>query len=152
VEWRVNIKTVSNTCTLLVYTCMCIYSLVIISIPYVGILVNYFLYKTRKKKVRSCSVTSFLLNSTRCRVISMDKNHENCGHKGKKQWLQHFVMLYKVVQIWPGLIVCKQVTVCPGHIWTTLYFHTHLSGTAFCNRILQEHNFFWSHESVFSPQ
>ena len=30
--------------------------------------------------------------------------------------------MYKVVQIWPGLIVCKQVTVCPGHIWTTLYF------------------------------
>jgi hypothetical protein len=29
--------------------------------------------------------------------------------------------MYKVVQIWPGLIVCKQVTVCPGHIWTTLY-------------------------------
>jgi hypothetical protein len=28
---------------------------------------------------------------------------------------------YKVVQIWPGLLVCKQVTVCPGHIWTTLY-------------------------------
>ena len=27
-----------------------------------------------------------------------------------------------VVQIWPGLTVCKQVTVCPGHIWTTLYF------------------------------
>ena len=31
---------------------------------------------------------------------------------------------YKVVQIWPGLFVCKQVTVCPGHIWTTLYQHT----------------------------
>jgi hypothetical protein len=31
--------------------------------------------------------------------------------------------MYKVVQIWPGLIVCKQVTVCPGHIWTTLYFY-----------------------------
>ena len=29
--------------------------------------------------------------------------------------------IYKVVQIWPGLIVCKQVTVSPGHIWTTLY-------------------------------
>jgi hypothetical protein len=28
---------------------------------------------------------------------------------------------YKVVQIWSGLFVCKQVTVCPGHIWTTLY-------------------------------
>jgi hypothetical protein len=33
------------------------------------------------------------------------------------------VGLYKVVQIWPGPIVCKQVTVCPGHIWTTLYIH-----------------------------
>jgi hypothetical protein len=29
--------------------------------------------------------------------------------------------MYKVFQIWPGLIVCKQVTICPGHIWTTLY-------------------------------
>jgi hypothetical protein len=29
---------------------------------------------------------------------------------------------YKVVKIWPGLFVCKQVTVCPGHIWTTLYY------------------------------
>ena len=28
---------------------------------------------------------------------------------------------YKVVQIWPGLFVCKQVTVCPSHIWTTMY-------------------------------
>jgi hypothetical protein len=27
---------------------------------------------------------------------------------------------YKVVQIWPGLFVCKQVIVCPGHIWNTL--------------------------------
>jgi hypothetical protein len=34
---------------------------------------------------------------------------------------------YKVVQIWPGLIVCKQVTVCPGHIWTTLYMRTHVT-------------------------
>jgi hypothetical protein len=33
----------------------------------------------------------------------------------------HNSQLYKVVQIWPGLFVCKQVTVCPGHIWTTLY-------------------------------
>ena len=35
-----------------------------------------------------------------------------------------------MVQIWPGRFVCKQVTVCPGHIWTTLYFqsscHKHL--------------------------
>jgi hypothetical protein len=31
------------------------------------------------------------------------------------------IEMYKVVQIWPGLFVCKQVTVCPGNIWTTLY-------------------------------
>jgi hypothetical protein len=36
------------------------------------------------------------------------------------------IITYKVVQIWPGLFVCKQVTVCPGHIWTTLYFSMHL--------------------------
>ena len=24
-----------------------------------------------------------------------------------------------MVQIWPGRFVCKEVTVCPGHIWTT---------------------------------
>jgi hypothetical protein len=29
---------------------------------------------------------------------------------------------YKVVQIWPGLFVCKQSVISPGHIWTTLYF------------------------------
>ena len=32
--------------------------------------------------------------------------------------------LYKVVQIWPGLFVCKQAGYSPGHIWTTLYFRT----------------------------
>jgi hypothetical protein len=32
-------------------------------------------------------------------------------------------VINKVVQIWPGLFVCKQVTVCPGHIWTTLYLY-----------------------------
>jgi hypothetical protein len=35
----------------------------------------------------------------------------------------HFSLMYKVVQIWPGLFLCKQVTVCPGHILTTLYFN-----------------------------
>jgi hypothetical protein len=29
-------------------------------------------------------------------------------------------LYYKVVQIWSRRFVCKQVTVCPGHIWTTL--------------------------------
>ena len=33
------------------------------------------------------------------------------------------VSKYKVVQIWPGRFVCKQVTVFPGHIWTTLYMY-----------------------------
>ena len=44
--------------------------------------------------------------------------------------------LYKVVQIWPGRFVCKQVTVCPGHIWTTLYFHLWP---------LWLHHIFWHH-------
>jgi len=30
--------------------------------------------------------------------------------------------MYKVVQIWPGLFVCKSGDISPGHIWTTLYF------------------------------
>jgi hypothetical protein len=49
-------------------------------------------------------------------------------HSGESVWrewstlmLRYTHMIYKVVQIWPGLFVCKQVTVCPGHIWTTLY-------------------------------
>jgi hypothetical protein len=46
-----------------------------------------------------------------------------------------------VVQIWPGLFVCKQVTVCPGHIWTTLYTneiwkdsHTKACGATHCDK------------------
>ena len=35
------------------------------------------------------------------------------------------LLIHKVVQIWPGLFVYKQVTVCPGHIWTTLYSMKH---------------------------
>jgi hypothetical protein len=31
-----------------------------------------------------------------------------------------YIVIYKVVQIWPGLFVCKEVTVYPGHIWTRL--------------------------------
>ena len=31
---------------------------------------------------------------------------------------------YKVVQIWPGLIVYSLHTNDPGHIWTTLYMET----------------------------
>ena len=40
--------------------------------------------------------------------------------------------LYKVVQIWPGRFVCKQVTVCPGHIWTTLYLAVPQQGRRAC--------------------
>ena len=47
------------------------------------------------------------------RVVWLDSNVELC--------VTNLWNTYKVVQIWPGLFVCKQVTVCPGHIWTTLY-------------------------------
>jgi len=30
-------------------------------------------------------------------------------------------LMYKVVQIWPGLFVCKSGDISPGHIWTILY-------------------------------
>ena len=30
---------------------------------------------------------------------------------------------YKLVQIWPGLFVCKSGDISPGHIWTTLYYY-----------------------------
>jgi hypothetical protein len=38
-----------------------------------------------------------------------------------------------VVQIWPGRFVCKQVTVCPSHIWTTLYYCSCECTTEFWN-------------------
>ena len=31
------------------------------------------------------------------------------------------MFLYKVVQIWPGLIYIVYTQISPGHIWTTLY-------------------------------
>ena len=56
---------------------------------------------------------------------------------GRKTSVRWIFARYKVVQIWPGLFVCKQVTVCPGHIWTTLYVQeSDLFGTApgLCHR------------------
>jgi hypothetical protein len=50
--------------------------------------------------------------------------------------------MYKVVQIWPGLFVCKQVTVCPGLIWTTLYI-LHLANT-----VLDFHTLWLPYHSV----
>jgi hypothetical protein len=38
-----------------------------------------------------------------------------------RQQTKFMLQKYKVVRIWQGLFVFKQVTVCPGHIWTTLY-------------------------------
>jgi hypothetical protein len=46
--------------------------------------------------------------------------------RGAAQMVRYAVFKYKVVQIWPGRFVCKQVTVCPGHIWTTLYIQSWL--------------------------
>jgi hypothetical protein len=36
-------------------------------------------------------------------------------------FVKKLFLMYRVVQIWLGRFVCKQVTVCPDHIWTTLY-------------------------------
>jgi hypothetical protein len=48
---------------------------------------------------------------------------ENLCHSELKGQAMEKGKSYKVVQIWPGRFVCKQVTVCPGHIWTTLYYN-----------------------------
>jgi hypothetical protein len=49
--------------------------------------------------------------------------HVQCHHIFRINEIKKYIYvhMYKVVQIWPGLFVCKQVTACPGHIWTTLY-------------------------------
>jgi hypothetical protein len=54
------------------------------------------------------------------RQISNTYRFSTATMMSKRAWM---LTLYKVVQIWPGRFVCKQVTVCPGHIWTTLYVH-----------------------------
>jgi len=33
------------------------------------------------------------------------------------------IWIYNVVQVWPGLFVCKSGDISPGHIWNTLYIH-----------------------------
>ena len=43
--------------------------------------------------------------------------HISLGYAPK----EFYSSLYKVVQIWPGLIVYSLHTKSPGHIWTTLY-------------------------------
>jgi hypothetical protein len=65
------------------------------------------------------------------------------------------VSYYKVVQIWPGLFVCKQVTVCSGHIWTTLYivicglfdstkfFHIIIQNAQFSKKKVNVYQFFF---------
>ena len=61
---------------------------------------------------------------------------------------------YKVVQIWPGLIVCKRVTVCPGHIWTALYIpriDARLISAGLLSSLLQ-HTFLYSTPVVRSQE
>jgi hypothetical protein len=61
----------------------------------------YSWHKAKKERQCMCNVTFRHIHET---TVTVESNK------------------YKVVQIWPGLFVCKQVTVCPGHIWTTLYY------------------------------
>ena len=35
-------------------------------------------------------------------------------------------VLYKVVQIWPGLFTIVYTQISPGHIWTTLYIYIYI--------------------------
>jgi hypothetical protein len=53
--------------------------------------------------------------------LKTDKNGMNFYSSRSKCVTVFYIHIYKVVQIWPEIFVCKQVTVCPGHTWTTLY-------------------------------
>jgi hypothetical protein len=60
-------------------------------------------------------------------------------HNRAAQNTELMPLIYKVVQIWPGWFVCKQVTVCPGHIWTTLYIvssSSYIVSSSSCKRTL----------------
>jgi hypothetical protein len=61
--------------------------------------------------------------SGRVRKISLSPGFDPpTVHPVRSRYLgPHRWYKYKVVQIWQGRFVCKQATVCPGHIWTTLY-------------------------------
>jgi len=39
----------------------------------------------------------------------------------KKMWKDILLRIYKVVQIWPGLVRLVYTQISPGHIWTILY-------------------------------
>jgi hypothetical protein len=67
--------------------------------------------------------THWLRHSLRTILYTVDVWEQTLCREIGGSWINAIVM-YKAVQIWPGLTVCKQVTVCPGHIWTTSYFKT----------------------------
>jgi len=52
--------------------------------------------------------------------------------------------IYKVVQIWLGLFVCKSGDISPGHIWTTLYYavtaHLHSTVAVTFTQLLKKWN------------
>jgi hypothetical protein len=82
------------------------------------------------------NLTKYSLKQWKLRFINISVYYRNCIKtlcicvRCNSAWnvsdyqvsLNFPLCIYKVVQIWPGRFVCKQVTVCPGYIWTTLYF------------------------------
>jgi hypothetical protein len=53
--------------------------------------------------------------------LTYDKNY------GQFAWRP----IYKVVQIWPGLVRLVYTQISPGHIWTTLYIFHYISLTSY---------------------
>jgi hypothetical protein len=70
-----------------------------------------------------CAILQYTVSRVKCWNSQHVSVLFGSSSRSIHQWNTYIRLLsvrYKVVQIWPGLIVCKQVTVCPGHIWTTL--------------------------------
>jgi len=62
------------------------------------------------------NVGNFELHKT----INSGNDEWTCSSQYIKIFYIKLSVLYKLVQIWPGLFVCKSGDISPGHIWTTL--------------------------------
>jgi hypothetical protein len=78
---------------------------------------GFFSFPLTVENVKTQFHISYLFTYSFWLTICMFWNHYTCIFTK----LIKLLPMYKVVKIWPGRFVCKQVIVCPGHIWTTLY-------------------------------
>jgi hypothetical protein len=77
---------------------------------------------TRPSGSQKCKISEKHNYQTLCKIQNPHFTHTHARARA----IYIYIYIHKVVQIWPGLFVCKQVTVFPGHIWTTLYIYMYI--------------------------